>query len=422
MISRRAHLRALAALTATVLSGCDMTTRKKHINTFGKTFEYLTDANLRKKEKGDSLIMVEGAEISGTAWQGVEWNNIFFKNCDFVGAYQLKPKSLSKVRFEDCRFSGIFSYGVATDIHFLRCGWAAESVAFAQEGSKAVVFEECRFVGATADPNHRGGVGSDGEARFVRCKAKWFVWGGYEKLELIECELDDCEISTDSMGNSGENFLYSTTSVERCALRGTFDMRAVSLQSLTIRDTTIGTLDLSNATVKGDILLERISGGCIQAGIKEGAGTFTLRDSQIMGNGERVCNVYAGAFQDVRIENVVFGSVEGQPVGIGGGYKPDEKNPQPTLTRSVTFKNVKARSLRSARLNASLLRLENVEVNEANFKEGRINALEFDGARFVSLLDLTATQVKELRQTGGTDIKMLGRALKLDGSNIKLAR
>ena len=129
-MTRRHFLQHGAALAGAALSGCDVggASAKRHISRFGQTFEYLKDAQLRQQEKGDALITVEGAEISGAGLQGMEWRNILFKRCDFVGAYELKPKTAANVRFEDCRFSGIFSFGVATDIQFLRCGWTSESI------------------------------------------------------------------------------------------------------------------------------------------------------------------------------------------------------------------------------------------------------------------------------------------------------
>ena len=139
-----------------------------------------------------------------------------------------------------------------------------------------------------------------------------------------------------------------------------------------------------------------------------------------MGDSEGVCAVSAGAFKNVLIENVSFGSVEGKPVIIGGSYRSNKAKSQPAITQSVVFKNVKAHSLRSARLNAGLLRLENVDVSDGNFKEGRLERLEFDNAKFASTLDLSGTKAKEFKQSGGTDLRQLGSGLKLEGSNIKL--
>jgi uncharacterized protein YjbI with pentapeptide repeats len=417
------RLFAVQVLPLATLYGCQKNMdSKKEIRDSGKTLAYLKDPELRRKEVGDGVLTVEGVRFSGEKLEGMEWRNILFRNCDFLGTYEIGPKSSANVRYEDCRFAGILSYGVCDNVHFLRCGWAGQAVMQGEKGSRNTVFEECRFVGADSDPNHWGGVGTDGDARFVRCTAKWFGWQGFEKLELIECELDTCEIETDSPGNSGSSYLSSAVTIEKCKLLGRFSMAACSLQSLSIRDTSFAALDLSNATVKGDILIERVQGGSIKAGIKEGARSFTLRGSQILGDGERVCNVYAGAFQDVLVEDVTFGRVEGQPAGIGGGYEPDDKKPQPVLTRSVTLKKVKAPSLRSARLNAAVFRLESVEIEDANFKEGRIGTVEFHDAHFAKGLDLSRTQVQNFRQSGDTDVARLGGELKLEGSNIKLSQ
>lgn len=397
-----------------------MATSKKNIREFGKIFQYLKDPELRKKEIGDALLTIEGAEISGESFQYVDWNHILFKNCDFVGAYQIKIGNSTDVRYEDCRFSGIFGYGKTNRVHFLRCAWTDGSIGYAGEKSTALVFESCRFVGTNPDRNHWGGVGSDGEAEFIGCTAKYFVIEGHAKLTLRQCEFEDMKCTPRSKESGG---VFADVLIEDCKLRGDFSMVPADFQSLTIRGTLIeGTFDMTNAMVKGDILMERMTGGAIKAGIKEGARSFTLRDSQIKGDGQRVCNIYAGAFQHVLMENVVFGRAEGQPVGVGGGYEPDDKKPQPVLTQSLILKNVKVPSWRSARLNAATVRIERSEFLEGNFKEGRVDTLELVDVSVGSSIDFTGTQVREFKQSGTTDLKKLGRGLKLEGSNIKLPR
>ena len=316
---------------------------------------------------------------------------------------------MTNVRFEDCRFAGIFGFGVATNAHFLRCGWAGPSIGTSRKGSKNVVFEECKFVGETSDPNHRGGVGSDGEAKFIRCTAKWFTLEGYEKLELLNCELDTCNIDTDSVGNSGENFSYSSVLIDNCKLRGKFDMVANSLQSLTIRDTVIDNLDLSGASVKGDVVMERVKGGSVKA-IVRGAHRLIVKNCQFTPQpGVRFAfSLASNEAQEILVEDTSI-TCENILVDIGGGAQ----------TESITFNRSKFTRLDLKYVHTQKLLLKEFEANSVVLSDARIGLLEFDQASFAYTLDLSNTQVKNFKQTGGTSLKKLA-GLKLDGSNVKI--
>ncbi|WP_341889752.1 hypothetical protein [Variovorax sp. YR752] len=407
--TRRTTLGALALLATTALTGCYMSS-KRNIRTLDKTFSYLKDPALRTKEKGDARLVVEGAELSGERFEGMDWHNILFKNCDFVGAYEINPKTATNVRYEDCRFSGILSYGVTTNVHFLRCAWVGNSVMFAEKGSKSTVFEECNFVGTTANRNHQGAVGSDGEAEFVRCRSKWFAWTGNERLSITDCTCEDVTILTDSIGNSGEDFLYAATRIEGSKLRGTFKLVAANLQSLTIRDTVIDMLDLTSATIKEELLMERVRGGSVEAIVK-GAKRLVVRDSQFTppaSGGKFIFSLASNDAQEVLIENT---SILGDNilVDIGGGPH----------TESLVFRKSKFPRLDLQYAHAKHLLLENFEANSVRLNDARIGKLELSSAVFALTLDLSNTQVHEFKKTGGTDLKKLG-GLKLDGSNINL--
>lgn len=407
--TRRTTLCTLAFFAASALTGCNMTS-KRNIRTFGRIFAQLKDPALRTGEKGHSLLVVDGAEFSGERFEGMDWHNVLFKNCDFVGAYEINPKTTTSVRYEDCRFSGILSYGVTTNVHFLRCAWVGNSVMFAEKGSKSTVFEECDFVGTTANRNHQGAVGSDGEAEFMRCRSKWFAWTGNEKLSITDCTCEDVTILTDSIGNSGEDFLYATTRIEGSKLRGTLNLVAANLRSLTVRDTVIDFLDLSNSTVKDDLLIERVRGGSVDAIIK-GAKRLTVRDSQFTppaSVGKFAFSLASNDAQEVLIENT---SILGDNilVDIGGGPH----------TESLVFRKSKFTRLDLQYAHAAHLLLEEFEANSVRLNDARIGKLELSSAAFALTLDLSNTQVHEFKKTGGTDLKKLS-GLKLDGSNIKL--
>ncbi|AMO94078.1 pentapeptide repeats family protein [Collimonas fungivorans] len=414
MTTRRRFLSAaLGAAVFPILTGCK-NMNKQNIRTFGKTFDYLKDPMLRQKEVGDVLLTVQNAEFSGEKFEGMEWRNIRFINCDFAGAYEIAPRKLTDAKFEDCRFTGILSYGVTDNVQFLHCSWTGQSVMYGERGSKNTLFQECQFFGPDADKNHWGGVGTDGEAEFVKCKAKWFGFSGQTKLSIRDCEFEDSEIDTDSFGNSGENFLSSAVLIENSKLRGKFEIISRQLQSLIIRNTALDHIDLSNSTVKGDVLIEGLEAGFVDA-LFDKAASLTIRSSKVNGNGRDVFQTSPAGIVRIDIDGVTFGKGE-EPVFIGGGFS--NKQEIARVNQYLRLHNCKIPVLASNHLNTENLILDTCAIQEASFKESRISRLDIKNTKILERLDFTNTQVETQDLTTLAPYK--GRVDKLDGSNVKL--
>jgi len=420
-MTRRRFLKLGAAMAGAVLYGCEMS-GKKNIKDFGKTFDYLSDPALRKRDMGDAQLVVEGAEFSGVKFQGQEWRNIKFVNCDFVGVYDIKQALIAQSSFEGCKFAGIFNLGVLKQVRFVRCLISGSSHVVGDTGSLDVTFEQCEQIGEDPEPNHWGSFGSYGEVAFIKCKAKWTNVTGETKHLIRDCDFEsvDCSVSKDGGG--------SAVLIENSRLLGGFDMRPATLLSLTIRDTTIeGTFNLTNATVKGDILMERVTAGVILGYVKN-ANSFTVRDSKITGNGMDVFEAFAGGIRTIEIDNTVFGvgvrrggnGTDG--VTIAGGTGADLSKPRARITESLVIRNSKIPQLRSHHVSVVRMQLDRVELRDVDLSSNLIDRLEMKDVAIANDLDLTNTQVKEFKQSGMTDLKRLGLSLKLEGSNIKLPR
>ena len=382
---------------------------KRNIKNFGKTYDYLKDPELRRKETNDALLTIDSAEFSGVDFQYLSWRNIRFVNCNFVGAYEVRPKFIENALFEDCKFAGIFNLGKLKQVRFLGCLIDGTSHLAGDTGSKEVVFESCQMMGNDPEPNHWGSFGAYGDVTFIKCKARWISLTGETRHVITDCEFENVDCQVDGEGGG------SAVLIENSKLRGTFDMVPASLQSLTIRDTVIDSLDLSGASVKGDILMERVKGGAINIGIREGANSFVLKDSQIYGNGEIICSVYAGAFKTVLIEDCVFGGGPTVRAGIGGGFEPDDKAFQPVLTQSFTLRRNKVPSLRTGRLNAAHVVFEENTIDSLELIQSRIGKLEMQGNTFARSVDFSGTQARQSK------VQALAKGqAKLDGSNVKL--
>lgn len=109
--TRRSVLYALGAAAIVSTKATTGAVGKRNIREFGKVFAYLKDPALRSKEVGDAVLTVEGAEFSGERFEGMEWRNIVFKNCDFIGGCAQPVLTQSLVlrnsRFESLRSSGL---------------------------------------------------------------------------------------------------------------------------------------------------------------------------------------------------------------------------------------------------------------------------------------------------------------------------
>ncbi|CAA2100085.1 hypothetical protein [Variovorax paradoxus] len=392
---------------------------KKNIRSFGKTCDYLLDPARRQKEMGNSQLIVDAAEISGVNFHSVAWRNIRFINCDFMGGYEIKLSELAHCIFENCRFAAIINWGIATSVRFVRCQAGGRSNVIDVRGSSNVHFESCAFIGTDPEPNNWGGIGSRGDVTFVDCKAKWFDLAGYTKLVLDRCETQDVGIWTDSAANSGPGHESAAVEIRNSTLRGSFNMAASDMQSLKIQDTVLETMKLRSAIVKGDVLIETVKAGYIDANVKK-ARSLRIRNSQILGNGKQIFDTYAGAIRFIEVDSVVFGGdLHSEPVTIAGGFSLKSADRISNVNESITITNSTIPSLDAAYLNTRQLVLKNSNLVRVDISNGRIADLEISGSNIGGKLNAQGTQAarQKVDLSAGT---VFGRIDQLEGSNIKL--
>lgn len=98
---------------------------KRKINEYGKIFKYLKHPEIRERETGNSVLIIDSAVFIGEKFEKMEWRNIVFKNCDFLSNYDIGPESQTDVIYENCRFSGILSFGKTKASAFLNASGVA---------------------------------------------------------------------------------------------------------------------------------------------------------------------------------------------------------------------------------------------------------------------------------------------------------
>ncbi|RIX73305.1 hypothetical protein D3H34_29595 [Acidovorax cavernicola] len=251
-------------------------------------------------------------------------------------------------------------------------------------------------------------MGSYGETEFVRCKMRWTNVVSETRHTIIDCEFSDVDCGVSEDGGGSEML------IERSKLIGKFDMRPATLLSLTIRDTVLENLDLSNATVKGDVLMERVKGGYINAYVKE-AKSLIVRNSQIYGKGKKTFEAYAGGIHLIEIDSVIFGGdVSTEPVTIAGGTGADLNNVRARVNDSIIIRKSKVPHLRTRHIHTSLYQLQDCELDSLDLSNSRIAKMAISGNTISRSVDFTNTRVKESK------VQALAKGqAKLDGSNVK---
>ncbi|AMP04637.1 hypothetical protein [Collimonas pratensis] len=381
---------------------------KKPIGEFGKTFDYLQNPELRQKENGDALITINNALFGSAEFHALTWRNIRFVDCDFASSYAIKLKGSEDLQFEGCRFAGVLGFGKMTRVQFAKCAGVGKLNMIGDAGSTKVRFEDCKFQGENADQNHFGALGTEGETEFTRCQFKYMTIYGDTKLTIRDCEFENVDCPIDEATGGSEVL------IENSKLKGNFDMRPSTFLSLTIRQTFINNIDLSDATVKGDVLMEALDAGYVNA-LFRSAASLTIRNSQIKGNGRDVFQTSPAKIVRIDIDNVTFGKSD-EGVFVGGGFS--SKKEIARVNQYLRFRNCTIPVLASNHINTANLILDTCSIQQANFKESRISKLDIKNTKIIEKLDFTNTQVEAQDLTTLAPSK--GRVEKLDGSNVKL--
>ena len=409
MISRRNFFNRIGIFVFGLgpIAGCELA-GKKDIHTFGKIFDYLKDPVIRTTEIGDALLIIQNAEFSGEKFEDMEWRNIRFINCNFTSLYAIKLKGSEDLQFEGCRFAGVLGFGKMTRVQFAKCAGVGKLNMIGDAGSTKVRFEDCKFQGENADQNHFGALGTEGETEFTRCQFKYMSIYGDTTLTIRDCEFEDVDCPIDEATGDSEVL------IENSKLKGNFDMRPSTFLSLTIRQTFINNIDLSDATVKGDVLMEALDAGYVDA-LFRSAASLTIRNSQIKGNGRDVFQTSPAKIVRIDIDNVTFGKSD-EGVFVGGGFS--SKKEIARVNQYLRFRNCTIPMLASNYINTANLILDTCSIQQASFKESRISKLDIKNTKIIEKLDFTNTQVEAQDLTTLAPSK--GRVEKLDGSNVKL--
>ena len=384
---------------------------KTHISKYGKVFDYLKDPALRAKEAGEQTMEVKGALISGVPFKGMEWKGIRFIGCDFTGAYELSLDGMQNCLFEGCRFAGLFGFGLAKDLYFNKIEVRGETNIYTDKGSTGVVFENSDFRSFGENSSSWGSMYMQGEARYVNCYAKWFKLDGEERLEVERCRFDSVRLAKGTKINPPVTIIDTE-------LLGTTDMVSSHMASLTMRNCTVGVLDLKQARVSGDVLIEKVAGEKLLVGVVT-ARSMTIRNCKIVPvEGEKTAvDLAAMGIEQLRIEGCTFGDRGELRIDPGVELRDDQwtvggpKNKLTYITRCTM------ESLDATWTESQDLRIEQCTISSADFSNSRIGHLQREGSTISQKLDLRNTRIQTHSIKDLEPSKY--RQVLLDGSSIK---
>lgn len=127
------------------------------------------------------------------------WNDIEFENCDFINCSMTRG-TIRNARFINCLFfANLWQDRNWENVSFRDCAWHGPFKMGARKGGELIQFEECEFIGATAEELGYGGRveyfgsigGTNGKALYRQCKfERTFVHGGLS-TEFLKSEMSD---------------------------------------------------------------------------------------------------------------------------------------------------------------------------------------------------------------------------------------
>jgi len=197
------------------------------------------------------------------------WSDIEFENCDFVNCSMMSGV-VRNVRFVNCLFfANAWQDKIWENVYFRDCAWHGPFKMGAATGNGLTQFEECEFIGATAEELGYGGKteyfgsigGTDGKVMYRKCKfERTFIYGG-QVTECLSSRMSDVVI----YGQDNSEILFDNILASNLVNLGNNHFSVVNVKSstfsdrLTFEDTTIGSAVFENVIANLDLTIGQSS-------------------------------------------------------------------------------------------------------------------------------------------------------------------
>jgi uncharacterized protein YjbI with pentapeptide repeats len=154
----------------------------------------------RTKLKGQPLIIQGKLFNKEIRLSAFELEDTQFIDCDFVESTMLGGV-LRNVSFKNCLFvANLWTKGRWDDVSFTKCAWRGRFNMGPSLGERDLTFDDCEFVGATADEMGYGGPadyfgiigGTDGNVSYRKCRFERTYINGGSVLSILDCKMKEC--------------------------------------------------------------------------------------------------------------------------------------------------------------------------------------------------------------------------------------
>jgi uncharacterized protein YjbI with pentapeptide repeats len=162
--------------------------------------DFLRNVVVRRTRLKDGPLEITGKLFDNEVrLDGFEWENTHFVNCDFVGCTMLGG-ALRNVRFTNCLFvANLWDKGQWDDVSFSSCAWQGRFNMGPSLGARTLIFEDCQFVGSTAEEMGYGGPadyfgiigGTKGDVFYNKCTFERTYINGGASLRIKSCRLHE---------------------------------------------------------------------------------------------------------------------------------------------------------------------------------------------------------------------------------------
>jgi uncharacterized protein YjbI with pentapeptide repeats len=372
--------------------------------------QLLTDIEFRRKRATGKAVKISNRIFrEDIRFDPFEWENIDFENCDFLGCMMFNG-ALTNVSFSNCLFfANRWDGGKWDDVSFRDCAWRGPFDMGTRNGEKSLKFDDCEFVGATAEElgyggksDYFGGIGgTNGSVIFNKCKFERTYINGGRATQFRNCHMNDVVID----GKDGSSMLledvtgielidfgtktgvFSTVIIKRSVFQHMLTFDNSKIESAVFHDVKAN-LDLSRVKARSVDLLRMTFLGSEkpEPGFRYG---FTSESAKI---------------SELRIEDCTFQGY-GASLFLSGEEDMAESNAKPKKKDHVNFYSTDVGSLsirntpindgRFQHMHIGHLLLEDLHIGGADFSNGTIRKFVTRNVTSSGKINLEKTSIIE---------------------------
>jgi uncharacterized protein YjbI with pentapeptide repeats len=391
---RKCLLAGLMLVGGIVLPACDKKNMDTRIRNSAmakplspEELELLSNVGSRRNKHQGARLKIRDRIFGGDLrLDEFEWENIDFEHCDFLNCVMLNGE-LRNVNFMDCLFlANRWGKGMWEDVSFKDCAWRGPFDMGTPSGVKVLKFDDCEFIGATAEELGYGGKseyfgsigGTNGNVLYQGCSFERTFINGGAATKFRGCKMRDVvvygkddssmlleNVTADELVDFGTGLgVYSAIAIKNSKFGGTLTFEGAKIGSAVFEDVQAN-LDLTLVKANS-IVLNRVTflgSGTPEPEFQYGLtsqsakiATLTIADCVFQGY---------GAF-------LFLSGVEDRTKASGKPLKKGHKNLYSTDIANLSIRNTPVNNGHFKYMNIGNLSLESLSIGTADFSNGRI--------------------------------------------------